>query len=396
MKPLTDYLRPDQAAILANPAQVKVVSAGRRFGKTFMCGLYILEIAQQGAACAWVSPIYRTSRPLWRFCEAIVNPQIATVHKAEREIEFPGGGRIGIYSADNDVSIRGEAFDLVVVDEAAQCKEETFTDVLMPTLADRNGRIILISTPKGRNWFAHEWQKAHSIGAAWQAPSSANPSPNIKRAYELARTRVSARTFKQEWDALFVDDGSFFQNVRQAATAQPLEQGEANHNYVIGVDWARVSGGDWTVYSVIDSGTHRQVAQVRQNGAAFDMQRARLAELHHRFNDANIIAESNTFGIAQIESLQMAGLPVTAFDTSRASKHQIISALELALENHSIELSQDEILINEMESYEIISHSDGIPSYSAPAGLHDDCVMALALAWHGAANTGESFVLKAR
>ena len=53
MQPLTDYLRPDQRAILANPSAVKAIAAGRRFGKTFMCGLYILEIAKRGAA-SWL------------------------------------------------------------------------------------------------------------------------------------------------------------------------------------------------------------------------------------------------------------------------------------------------------------------------------------------------------
>ena len=112
---------------------------GRRWGKTVAGGIAALSYAEQGAAVAWVAPTFKNSRPLWRFCETLIDPRAVSIHKSEREIEFPSGGRIAVYSADNDVSMRGEAFDLVIVDEAAQIHEETFTDVLLPTIADRDG-----------------------------------------------------------------------------------------------------------------------------------------------------------------------------------------------------------------------------------------------------------------
>ena len=213
---------------------------GRRWGKTVMSGVYALTIAQHGGAVAWVAPTFKNSRPLWRFCEAAVNPQAVTVHKAEREITFPGGGRIGIYSADNDVSIRGESFDLVIIDEAAQVKEETYSDVILPTIADRDGRIMLISTPRGRNWFFAEYLKAKERNAAWNAPSNANPMPTIQRAYDTAKERVTARAFRQEWQAEFIDDGSFFTNVEAVATATAQDKAQAGHEYTIGVDWAQI------------------------------------------------------------------------------------------------------------------------------------------------------------
>jgi phage FluMu gp28-like protein len=351
-----------------------------------MCGLYILEIAKRGAACAWVSPIYKTSRPLWRFCEATVNPQVVEIHKSEREIEFPGGGRIGIYSADNDVSIRGEAFDLVVVDEAAQVKEETYSDVLLPTLADRNGRIILISTPKGRNWFYQEWVKANEIGTAWHAPTNANPLPNIQRAYELAKTRVSQRTFKQEWDAEFIEDsGLVFRRVREAATAQ-LTKPQPGAQYVIGVDWGRTN--DATVFCVLEVNGKSVVALDRMTDTDYNLQRVRLAALAKRYN-ATVLAESNAMGLPNIEQLQKEGVSVQAFNTTNASKAEIIDALILAFEQGDIKILNDPILVNELESYESERLPSGMTRYSAPEGMHDDCVIALALAYRAASSGDE-------
>lgn len=356
---------------------------GRRWGKTVASGLYALTVAEHGGAVAWVAPTYRNSRPLWRFCEQVTNPQAVTVHKAEREITFPSGGRIGVFSADNDVSIRGEAFDLVIVDEAAQVKEETYSDVILPTIADRDGRVMLISTPKGRNWFFQEYLKAQQTGAAWNAPSNANPLPNIQHAYALAKERVTSRAFKQEWDAQFLDDGSFFTNVQQSATAQAQDAAQAGHEYVIGCDWARASGGDYTVFVVLDATTKSMAAMMRMQGQPFDAQRLRLAELHRRFNNCAILAEYNSMGMPQVEELQRAGLPVTAFTTTAASKHEIMTGLALALEQGELKLLNDAALLGELQAYEMKQRA-GLPSYSAPDGMHDDTVIALALAQHHA------------
>lgn len=352
-----------------------------------MAGVYALTCADMGAAVAWAAPTYRNSRPLWRFIEQQIMPIADRVRldRAERVASFPSGGWIGIYTADNDVTMRGEAFDLVIGDEAAQYKEDTYTDVIMPTLADRDGRCILISTPKGRNWFWREWMaaKADNVDrAAFQAPTHANPLPNIRRAFELAKQRVAERTFRQEWMAEFLSDGTFFQNVEACATAQPQDMWLQDHNYVIGVDWARASGGDDTVFVVMDVTTRSMAALQRFNGMDYNTQRDRLKSLCKRFKNCPIIAEYNAMGGPQVEQLQADGLNVSGFTTSAASKHEIISALELAFDRKTIAILDDVTLVGQLEAYEKKERT-GIPAYSAPEGGHDDMVIALALAWHG-------------
>jgi len=86
-----------------------------------------------------------------------------------------------------------------------------------------------------------------------------------------------------------------------------------------------------------------------------------------------------------VERLQTEGLPVTPFTTTAASKHQIITALELAFDKQEITVLNDAVLVGELNAYERKDRA-GLPSYSAPAGMHDDTVMALAFAWHGVAN----------
>ena len=338
-----------------------------------------------GAMVAWVAPTYGNSRPLWRFIEAAAaqSPRLSP-RKAERELPFPSGGRIGIYTADNSVGLRGENFDIVICDEAPQYQPEVWSDVIMPTLADRDGMAYLIGTPKGKNWFYTEYLRGQADGVeqvSFNAPSSANPIPAIQRAAELAKSRVSERTYRQEWLAEFVDDGSLFVNVAACAIAkpQPYQQG---HSYVIGVDWARASGGDYTVFCVMDATTKTMVKLVRMAGAAFDVQLSRLRDVWAEYGKGNIIAEYNSMGMPLVERLQTEGLPVIAFTTTAASKHGIITALELAFDKREIAILNDAVLVAELNSYEKKERA-GLPSYSAPSGMHDDTVMALALAWHG-------------
>jgi hypothetical protein len=297
---------------------------------------------------------------------------------------MPSGGRIGIYTADNSVGMRGESFDIVICDEAPQYAPDVWSDVIMPTLADRDGWAYLIGTPKGKNWFYSEYMRGLSDGkmqASFNAPSSANPLPSIQKAAMLARERVSERTYRQEWLAEFVDDGALFLNVAACATGEeqaPIKGRE----YVLGVDWARASGGDYTVFTVIDAAEKRMVKMIRMAGAPFDVQLARLRDLWKQYNQGRIIAEYNSLGMPLVERLQTDGLPVTAFTTTAASKHEVITALELAFDKKEITVLNDPVLIAELNSYERRERA-GLPQYGGPMGMHDDTVMALAFAWHG-------------
>jgi hypothetical protein len=220
------------------------------------------------------------------------------------------------------------------------------------------------------------------IQAAFNAPSAANPIPAIQRAAELARDRVSERTYRQEWLAEFVDDGALFVNVGELSTLDAAPY-QAGRGYVIGVDWARASGGDYTVFSVIDSTAREQAQIVRMAGTPFDVQLERLRQTWRAYGQPPIIAEYNSMGAPLVERLQADGLPVTAFTTTAASKHQIMTGLELALDRRDLHLLNDPVQIAELSAYERKDRA-GLPSYSAPAGMHDDTVIALALAWHGA------------
>jgi len=381
-------LRSDQFRIATHPAKTKVLAMGRRWGKTIMSGTMAMVCASQGGRVAWVVPTYKNGRPLWRWAESVTGALKrygVRINRSERTIEFPNNGFLGLYSADSEDGLRGEAFHLVIVDEAARVSETTYTDVIQPTLADYGGDIVLISTPYGKNWFYHEWvnasQNRHEA-MAWTAASNANPNPNIRRAFDLARQRVPERTFRAEWLAEFVEDGGeVFRNVRACAIGEWLESGIAGRRYVIGVDLAKLN--DFTVFVVIDIENQAVVYWDRFNQIDYMIQLQRLQVLCDRFQPQTVVIERN-IGEMFIEMAYRIGIPAEPFQTTAQSKQSLIDNLVLAFERQDIILPahRADVLINELQAFTMERLPAGALRYSAPQGLHDDAVIALALAWH--------------
>lgn len=364
---------------------------GRRWGKTVMSGRIVMNVLLQHGRTAWVAPTYKNSRPLWRWAETICAPAVKAGHmginRAERTITTRHGGELAIYSGDNIDSIRGEAFNLVVMDEAAKLPEGAWTDAIMPTLADYDGDAILISTPRGRNWFYTEYLRAQgndATAAAWTAPTTANPLPNIRKAAALARLRVPEDSYRQEWLAEFLESGGVFRNITAATTATAQDEAIDGHAYIIGCDWGQ--SNDFTVYAVIDINERALVHLDRFNQIDYELQKNRLLGLVRRFRPTQVIAESNSMGKPIIDSLVTSGAPVVPFVTTNATKAAAIQALQLGFETGDIRIIPDPVLISELQAYEMGKTATGMPKYSAPEGMHDDTVMALAIGWQSMAS----------
>lgn len=386
-------LRSDQKRIVEELArrQVVVLAMGRRWGKTVLGGVLSLASAASGARVAWVVPAYKNGRPLWRWAEGLSRPLVisgdAQINRSERTIEFPAaGGFLGIYSTDDQGdAMRGESFHLVIMDEAAKSPEMAWTDAIQPTLADYSGRALLISTPRGRNWFWREYERgqdaSQDLMRSFTAPSSDNPNPQIQRAARLAQERVSERTYQQEWLAQFVDDaGGVFRGVR-ACVAGDLRDGPRapNERYVIGVDLAKYQ--DFTVCVVMDTQARTVVAFDRFHQADWGVQKERIRALARHWNDAAIWMDATGVGDPIVDDLQRVGLRVNPFRISGATvKQGLIDNAVLLIEQRQVTFPLIPLLVAELEAYEYERTTLGTLRMNAPSGQHDDCVIAFALA----------------
>lgn len=375
-----------QWQIASSRARFRVAACGRRFGKTLMAGGEAVKCAAPGRVGWWVAPTYDVTRVGWRGVGYLARQIPGVEFKlADRMVIFPSGGMIQFKTASTAAGLRGEGLDFLIIDEAAFVPEDAWQADLRPALSDRLGWALFISTPFGRNWFWRAWMRGQDPTVtdwqSWQFPTASNPYI-VPQEIEDARDLLPERTFKQEYLATFEEDaGTVFRRVAERATVSPGGVPQAGHSYLFGVDWGR--DNDFTVIVVIDRATRHAVAMERFNEIGWSLQRGRLAALAERWKPDSIWAEANSIGGPNIEALQAEGLPVVAFTTTAESKGPLIESLALAFERGEIAILNDPVLVSELQAYQMERLPSGRFRYNAPQGMHDDTVIALALAWHG-------------
>ena len=371
-----------------SPARFKVVACGRRWGKTELGKTSILTAAiAHNKRCWWLAPTRQMASQVWRDLKRAVRTLNGTsISESERRIDLARGGMIAVHSAWHPNNLRGEGLDFAVLDEAAFMDPRLWIEIIRPMLATTRGRALFLSTPNGCNWF----RDLHQLGADpeqsdWQSfhfPTADNPLIDPAELADI-QALTPDHVWKSEYLAQFSDDsGLVFRNISAAVAAQPFAEPQPGHTYVAGVDWGRSK--DYTAIAIIDVTTAKMTALDRFSQVGWDLQRQRLRALVERWQPQVIWAEANSIGEPNIEALVQEGLPVRPFFTTGKSKSPLIESLALAIERNDISLLNDPVLLGELADYSLKRLPSGTWRYGAPAGAHDDTVMATALAWHGA------------
>lgn len=195
-----------QERIIATRARFKVISAGRRFGKTMLLAGVAMRRASLGGAVMWIAPTYQIGEVGWRMLRNMANQVGATIRDGEKRITL-GRGWVQVRSADSQGGLRGEGLDLVIFDEAAHIAnlQRVWEQEIRPALSDRKGNAYFISTPKGFNYFYELYQLGQRGGdwCAFQSPSSSNLFLDPLE-IDAARELLPALVFRQEYEAEFV------------------------------------------------------------------------------------------------------------------------------------------------------------------------------------------------
>jgi len=373
---------PGQLVVHMSPERFKVLSAGRRWGKTRLGVNECIDAASRGGRAWWVAPTYKDSEMGWRPLREIARqlPGVE-IRISDKQVIFPNGGFVAVRSAEKSDGLRGEGLDFVVMDECASMRKTAWTEEIRPALTDRKGKALFIGTPKGRNHFFELFQKGErgeEDWKSWRFPTVSNPKIDPKEV-EAAKRDLPEVVFRQEYLAEFVDNaGSVFRNVEGCAVLEPREP-EENRVYVAGADIANAE--DFTVIAIIDAETKEMVHQERFNRVDYPILEARIIGIYKRWHLKSIKIEVNGIGQGVIDHLRREGIMVIPFMTNNSTKQAIIQNLQVAFEQNSIKVLNDRQLKNELLNYEEKRTQTGAYIYNAPKGQHDDCVMALAIAW---------------
>jgi phage terminase large subunit-like protein len=164
-----DYqARPQFRAFHRRRERFACIVAHRRAGKTVAC----VHDLQRGALTsqnlrprfAYLSPFLRQSKQVaWDYLRNAMTASRAlgaSVHETELRVDYPNGGQVRLFGADNPDALRGIYLDGVVLDEYADMDPRVWSEIIRPALADRQGWAVFIGTPKGRNAFFDLWRRA--------------------------------------------------------------------------------------------------------------------------------------------------------------------------------------------------------------------------------------------
>ena len=211
-----------QLAVAENNCRHKVLSAGRRFGKSYMGGVDKLlprfhyethcdnTTFRRSKRIFWiVGPTYQDSekefRVIWNFLKKLEipmdKPSYNSPESGDMVITLWGGAmQIIAKSAQVPERLVGEGLSGVILSEAAKLKDSIWPKYIRPTLADFNGWSFFSSTPEGKNWFYDLWRNGQDPNneqwASWRMPAWINnyvyKTPTVEadvmRLLEIRRT----------------------------------------------------------------------------------------------------------------------------------------------------------------------------------------------------------------
>jgi len=204
---------PSQATIAKSNKRFRVVNAGRRFGKTVLASEEIKGIAlAKKARIVYIAPTLQQARDImWQMLKKELLPITLKSREApslELEVMNKDGetSLILLRGWEAIETLRGQAFDLVVLDEVASMRNFWigWNEVLSPTLIDRKGQCLFISTPKGFNHFYDLYNLYLKDSTYESFHFTTYDNPNIPRE-EIEREKLSKpeNTFAQEYMADF-------------------------------------------------------------------------------------------------------------------------------------------------------------------------------------------------
>ena len=387
-----------QRQMVEHPGTV-VAFCGRRFGKTdaYVNRIYYWMPRRPGLYW-WVGLSWRSAslKRAWREMTTVARRWLATqglperghINHSNHEIRLPGLGEIWFRTADNPPSLAGEGVMGVALDEFSLMQEVVWTEYVQATLLDYGGWAAFGGVPKGNNWASSLWRGAADKPDWLQMQATSYDNPHIP-AEAIDAIKNDPNTpeffFRQEYLAEILSaEGMVFRRITEAATATALDGPLPGRAYVAGVDVA--DSHDFTVISILDATTREQVYLDRFNQAGYVALEDRLEAAYRRWGLQTMVVEDNSIGQPVIDHLRGRGVPVVPFHTSATTKAPLIQALQSAFEHGEIRVLNDPIQLGELQAYEGKRLASGM-SYSAPGGLHDDCVMALAFAWWGVAGS---------
>lgn len=278
-----------QKDIINSHARFKIIRAGRRSGKTTLEIEEMLFEAVSGKDrnVFYIAPTQKQARSIiWEALKSRINT-LGEANESRLEMKIPtvDGGFSIIYIAgwENRENFRGMKAHMIVFDELDTMRNffVGFQEIFRPALTDTAGKANFIGTPKKENPNLRRLEKIAETDSDYQSfHFKTSDNPHIPESeIEKARQELDFDTFKQEFDAEYIDyQGALF-NYSALVDIFSNTIEKTDKKYLI-VDIAD-DGSDKTIFSFWEG-----LEEYRR-------------EAFHRLNTENIIAKIREYASFQ-------------------------------------------------------------------------------------------------
>ena len=373
-------LYPKQQKAIFCPERYGIIEGSTKCGKTVACIAWILEQAmqgQRGQSYWWISPVYPQAKIAFRRLKRGLPENLYSANESELTITLVNGSIISFKSAEKPDNLYGEDVYAAVLDEASRMREEAWF-AIRSTLTATRGHIRIIGNVKGRrNWAYRLARRAEGGEPEWSyarltATDAIDAGIVASDEVEQARRQLPEAVFRELYYAEPSDDGG--NPFGQEAIRSCIGDVSGNQPIIYGVDLAKSI--DWTVVVGLD-----------EDGAVCRFDRYQwpweetVRRLAQEIGTVSAIVDSTGVGDPIVERLQRELSNVEGYHFSSSSKQKLMEGLAAAIQTNEVRYPQG-VIVSELDAFAYEYTRTGV-RYSAPDGMHDDCVMALALAVYG-------------
>ena len=370
--------------------KIIVTKAVRQVGKSICMSLLVIaaSIKEPRSESKVVLPIYKQAEKAYdKLCE-IGAPLITKQNASGLKVTFINGSTVEFSSAESGDNLRGftvRRSGILAIDEASFIDSDFFYSVLLPMTNVFKSDIFIFSTPKARQGFFYDLFEQGTkddpkvISVDWTKYDTSKYLD--AETLEIYRKKLPRSVFRSEYlgewletnESVFADFQDLF-----------INKATPNEIYYFGIDWSGQGQCDYTAISIFNS-LNEMVDIVYFNDLDETQTLNKIIELAIKYKPKKITVETNSigniyYGLLQ-KAVRQAKLPiiVQGFVTTNDTKDEIISDLQVAIQNKDIRFKRDDELERELNNYQLTFSKTGKRVFNSRNGFHDDLIMATAI-----------------
>lgn len=365
-----------------------MIEASTKSGKTVGAFIWLVHQALHGKPGVehwWVAPYHQQAEIAFRrVARGLAGQHGVLPRVGTKRIILPNGSRISFKSGEDSNTLYGEDVYSAVIDEASRVREEAWHAVRSTLTATQGPCRMVGNVTDRKNWFFRMCRAAESgsSGHRYAKILAADAvAAGVLDAGEIdqARADLPEHVFAALYECVAPETGlnPFGTDAEIDACTAPLSDLPP---MVQGWDLAR--DRNWTVGVGLDALGQVSMFE-RWHGSSWKQTTERIVQ---RIGESTALLDQTGPGSAVTEAVQdRSDGAVQGFTFTAQSKQRIMEQLALAIQRRDIRFPPGP-LTDELKAFTFEATRTGV-RYTAPAGLHDDCVDALALAVEGWRNS---------